>query len=292
MADRKIASMKKKLAPRKPKPTKAPGKPDPKFLDRLSKALRDEMAAAGTPGPETPPAAKARRVPDDPEPGAASPARPAAGDPDTAPAARRGTGKTTGAAAPRAGSKAARDGKKASNAGGKARASGKDRRAALLKELKSLLEELDEEGLDFLLEQAHVHRYNMEVERLNEAEERREAGRAEAVSVRAGKRPATGKTAPARVPPLRIERSQDGETYHVVSGGRYKMFAAEEMLALVRIAHANPDAAEAGRGLYRWMSRERTDALADLGFAGPSDPGLAALAALLRKSFAAPPKRV
>lgn len=282
--DRKIASMKKKLAPRKPKPTKAPGKPDPKFLDRLSKALRDEMAAAGTPGPETPPAAKARRVPDDPEPGAASPARPAARNPDTAPAARRGAGKAASKTAPRSGGEAAR-------AGGKAAGAAKDRRASLLKELKSLLEELDEEGLDFLLEQAHVHRYNMEVERLNEAEERREAGRAEAVSVRAGKRPAAGKTVSARVPPLRIERSQDGQTYHVVSGGRYKMFAAEEMLALVRIAHANPDSAEAGRGLHRWMSRERTDALADLGFTGPSDPGLGALAALLRKSFSAPPKR-
>ena len=291
MADRKIASLKKKLAPRKPKPTKAPGKPDPKFLDRLSRALRDEMAASGTPDTETLPTARTRRTADSPpsrEPGAV---RPAVRDPDTAPAARRGTGKAPGAAAPRAGSKAARAGEQDSNAGGKARAPGKGRRASLLKELKSLLEELDEEGLDFLLEQAHVHRYNMEVERLNEAEERREAGRAEAAAGRGGKRPAAGRPASARVPPLRIERSQDGQTYHVVSGGRYKMFAAEEMLALVRIAHANPDPAEAGRGLYRWMSRERTDALADLGFAGPSDPGLAALAALLRSSFAAPPKK-
>ncbi len=171
------------------------------------------------------------------------------------------------------------------------RASGKNRKAALLKELKSVIDELDEEGLDFLLEQAHVHRYNMEVERLNEAEERREASRSEAVGNRTGKKPASGGRAAARPPALRIERSQDGQTYHVVSAGRYKMFSAEEMLALVRIAHANPDAAEAGRGLHRWMSRERTDALADLGFAGPPDPGLAALAALLRKSFAAPPKR-
>jgi hypothetical protein len=153
------------------------------------------------------------------------------------------------------------------------------------------LEELDEEGLDFLLEQAHVHRYNMEVERLNEAEERREASRSEAASARTGKRAAAGGRAAARAPSFRIERSQDGETYHVVSAGRYKMFSAEEMLALVRIAHANPDAAEAGRGLHRWMTRERTDALADLGIAGPSDPGLADLAALLRKAFAAPPRR-
>ncbi len=279
MADRKIASLKKKLAPRKPKPTKAPGKPDPKFLDRLSKALRDEMEAAGTPDPGAASAVRARRAPDTPAPRAAGPSPAAVREPEDAVAPRRGTGK------------AARGGGKASTAGGKARAPVKGRRTALLKELKSVLEELDEEGLDFLLEQAHVHRYNMEVERLNEAEERREASRSETAAGRTGKRAAAGGRSATRAPSFRIERSQDGETYHVVSAGRYKMFSAEEMLALVRIAHANPDAAEAGRGLHRWMSRERTDALADLGFAGPSDPGLAALAALLRKSFAAPPKR-
>jgi len=259
MADRKISSLKKKLASRKPKSTKAPGKPDPKFLDRLSKALREEMAGTGSAAFEDSPAVLDRRAPVPKAPAAAS-----------ARAARPAEPRS-----PRAGSKAP--------------GSGKDRRAALLKELRSVLAELDEEGLDFLLEQANVHRYNMEVERLNQAEERRETSRSEARA--AGSRQGRGKAPATRTPPLRIERSQDGETYHVVSAGRYKMFSDQEMLALVRIAHANPDPAEAGRGLYRWMTRERTDALADLGFAGPSDPGLAALAALLRKSFAAPPKR-
>lgn len=286
MADRKTASLKKKLAPRKPKITKAPGKPDPKFLDRLSEALRAELEGAGPPAAAPAAVDRFPPAPEAPTTAIRPPSRgrdktpPASVDKPAsrsekkspkgaAPTACRGAGKAPGAASPRAGAVAA--------------GAGKNRRAALLKELKSLLEELDEEGLDFLLEQAHVHRYNMEVERLNEAEERREAGRAEAG--------AAGGRAASRTPPLRIERSRDGETYHVVSGGRYKMFSAEEMLALVRIAHANPEDAVAGRGLYRWMSRERTDALADLGFAGPSDSGLAGLAALLRKSFAAPPKR-
>lgn len=276
MADRKTASLKKKLAPKKPKSTRAPGKPDPKFLDRLSEALRAELEGAGSPAAEpsqvgrTPSTTKAPAAPEAPA---------------------RGRGKTPAAPVEEP---VSRSPEKAPNRAApekkKPTAAGTSRRGALLKELKSVLEELDEEGLDFLLEQAHVHRYNMEVDRLNEAEERREASRAEAPA-RGGKRAAAGTTASARVPSLRIERSKDGNTYHVVSGGRYKMFDAEEMLSLVRIAHANPDPAEAGRGLYRWMSRERTDALADLGFAGPSDPGLGALAALIRSSFAAPPKR-
>ena len=266
---KKPASLKKKITVRKPKKTRAPGKPDPKFLSRLSRAMAESRQL-----PEEEEVAPKRA----PLTGTAEPPpRPAAGKVSPAESRAKPAGGPAKVRTPRP--------------GGKAPASGKDRRAGLLKELKSLLAELDEEGLDFLLEQAHVHRYNMEVERLNDAEERRENGRSAPRA--ASRKTGSGKaSAPVpKSPSLRIERSQDGNTYHVVSGGRYKMFASDEMLALVRIAHANPDSAEAGRGLHRWMTRERTDALADLEISGPSDPGLAALAALLRRSFAAPPKK-
>lgn len=239
--------------PKEASARKAPGKADPRFMDRLSEAIREELlstervakkadAANRGRGPAAP--VEAREVP------AGRAAAPAAVEGPTAPA------------------------KPAKPAAAKAR------RAALLNELKALLDELDEEGLDFLLEQAQVHRYNMEVRRLNEAQERRRAGRPSA----------SGAAAP-RPSPLRVERSEDGQTYHIVSEEHYKMFTAEEMLALVRIAHANADPAEGARGLYRWLARERSDALADLGLKGPGSPGLADLAELLKRSFAPPPKR-
>lgn len=164
------------------------------------------------------------------------------------------------------------------------RASAKAGRAALLKELKALLDELDEEGLGFLLEQARVHRYNMEVDRLNAARERGGADRPDGGPAAAG--------SPASRPSsLRVERSEDGQTYHIVSEEHYKMFTAEEMLALVRIAHASPDPAEGARGLRRWLSRERSDALIDLGLERDAGRGLVDLGELLRRSFAPPPKR-
>lgn len=242
MAVRKESSTGKKAStaskpagaiPKKPAATKAkkaPGKADPRFMDRLSEAIREELLSSGRGVPRAEAEIRSR--------GDAAPAE------APAPAARQAAPAKPAAA--------------------------KARRAALLKELKALLDELDEEGLDFLLEQAQVHRYNMEVERLNEAQERRRGGRPS---------------------PLRVERSEDGQTYHIVSEEHYKMFTSEEMLALVRIAHANADRAEGARGLYRWLSRERSDALADLGFKGPGSPGLADLAELLRRSFAPPHKR-
>ncbi len=265
MASKKAPGSKKKTGRKRAAP-RAPGKSDPQFLSRLSRAIEEEFASPQVPrnaaaGVSPEPA----RNPARPSENRAAVTPPAAGKKAGSPADReKPAGKPSRAATTRKGSK--------------------DRRTLLVRELTDLLKELDEEGLDFLLEQAHVHRYNMEVERLNEAEERRTASRPEA------KGKAVSRAAP-RPPSLRIERSQDGNTYHVVSGGRYKMFSAEEMLALVRIAHANPDGFEAGRGLHRWMVRERMDAISDLGISGPSDPSLSVLAGILRTSFAKPAPR-
>lgn len=251
MARAKKGASKRTAGKKRKTPGAAPGKSDPGFLTRLSKAIHDEYeAAAKTPS-------RPVRGPASDEPAPSSPAEEVSAPRVTrskaaAPASGTGSGKTK---------------------------PGKNRRPALLQELKKLIEELDEEGLEFLLEQAHVHRYNMEVERLNEAEERKAA--------REGDGGPSGGPAP-REPSLRIERSKDGNTYHVVSAGRYKMFSADEMLALVRIAHSNPAPEEAARGLHRWMSRERIDALADLGISGPADPSLLALSRLIVKTFAKP----
>lgn len=256
MALAKKGASKRTAGKKRKKTGAAPGKPDPGFLTKLSKAIHDEYEAATT-----------------------TPSRPVRGPAMDEPALS--TPEEEGPSAPRA--KRPKAEAPASGTKHDKTKPGKERRPALLQELKKLIEELDEEGLDFLLEQAHVHRYNMEVERLNEAEERKAA--------REGGGASSGGSAP-RAPALRIERSKDGNTYHVVSAGRYKMFSADEMLALVRIAHGNPNTEEAARGLHRWMSRERIDALADLGISGPSDPSLQTLSRLIVKTFAKPqPKK-
>lgn len=238
---------------KRPAARKAPGKADPRFMDRLSEAIRDELLSSERGQPEAEAASRGRG------PAASAEAHEAQAERAATPAAVEG---------PAAPAKPAKP------------AAAKARRTALLNELKALLDELDEEGLDFLLEQARVHRYNMEVRRLDVAQERRRAGR-----------PAASEAAALRPSPPRVERSEDGQTYHVVFEEHYKMFTAEEMLALVRIAHANADPAEGARGLYRWLARERSDALADLGLKGPGSAGLADLAEVLKRSFAPPPKR-
>jgi hypothetical protein len=148
-------------------------------------------------------------------------------------------------------------------------------------ELVALLPELDEEGLAFLLEQAKVHLHNMEIDRLQ---------RAETLSVQRGsksgsKRPSTGIGRRSATPGFRVERADDGETYHLVSGGVWKMFTDAEMAAIVTIVRGEGDEAELARRLHSWFERERRDALSDF-FLG-SEPGTLTLELVrtLRKTF-------
>lgn len=165
--------------------------------------------------------------------------------------------------------------------------------AALSKELAGLLPSLDEEGLAFLVEQARVHLRNMEIDRLNaeiEADEARSS--ADAGDGPPGGGGARGKRKKAAVPgdvrrraDFRIERSATGSSYHVISGGKWKMFTDDEMLAMVKICSSDDDVREVTDRLYTWLDAERPDAFADLELEGPHDPKMAELVELLRAKF-------
>ena len=90
-------------------------------------------------------------------------------------------------------------------------------------ELLALLPELDEEGIAFLLEQARVHRYNMEVDRLNAIADRAAEDDEPDAPGGSSRAPVAARSA------LRLERSKDGSTYHIVCGPVWKMFTAEEI---------------------------------------------------------------
>ncbi|HTX73953.1 MAG TPA: hypothetical protein VMC79_14065 [Rectinemataceae bacterium] len=184
--------------------------------------------------------------------------------------------------------KKVRSAKKAPSTGG-ARGQRKPKvDSPVLAELLELLPQLDEEGLAFLLEQAHVHRYNMEVQRLNEATERAQE-RAKAGSGQG--RSSAPRAQSAGEEAMSIKRSADGMTYHVVAGGKWKMFSADEMAALVRITRSGDERPEVSRRIYAWLDRERRDALDDLGIGKPPSPRLAELVRVLSESFAPPSAR-
>ena len=164
---------------------------------------------------------------------------------------------------------------KATKAAREAQAKAADEaKAQLLKDLKAILGKLDAEGLAFLLEQARVHLYNMEADRLDALRDSMAAGAS-----------GTGKPAAS---PLRIERSESGSSYYVVQNGAYIMFSPPEMAMMARLAHGNADDNDACQALSKWLEKERSDALSELWRPVQSGHPLAALVAVLRKTFKKP----
>ena len=143
-------------------------------------------------------------------------------------------------------------------------------------ELEALLPKLDEAGVAFLLEQAQVLLHNREVDQLQRNEASKE-DKARSPSARGAK----GQTETG----FRVERADDGETYHLVSGGLWKMFTAGEMAAMVAIARGDSGESEAARRLHVWLERERRDALADFSLGMESGPATRELVRALKAAF-------
>jgi len=166
-----------------------------------------------------------------------------------------------------------------------------DKKEALLKELAELLPQLDEEGLQFLLDQGRIHLYNMKVAELQALAE----GMAEhPVSSKAGRSSSSPKQkedSPASGPVFQIKAGSGGGSYHVVYQGKWKVFSDTEMLQMVRMVSGpsgeggQGSSSEKARRLYQWLRKERADVFQDIPFQGPTDPLFIEFVSLLQKTF-------
>jgi hypothetical protein len=167
---------------------------------------------------------------------------------------------------------------------------------ALARELSSLIPKLDARGLQFLIEQARIHLYNMQVDQLNESIEysaAMEARRTDAGAVKSGggrtgtgknvKAGKTGKTADV----MRIEKSESGSSFYIVFRGQWIMFSRDEIIRLVNIVSAPVTDLEVREHLFDWFERERRDVFAAIPIADKFDERLKNLTALLKKNFRA-----
>ncbi|MDR1836737.1 MAG: hypothetical protein LBQ89_03665 [Treponema sp.] len=145
----------------------------------------------------------------------------------------------------------------------------------LAKELKSLIPKLDEEGLAFLVKQAQVHLYNMQVDALNKTivkdEERK-------------------KTSPVKRKIKgggfnEIKMSESGSSYYIVYGNESMIFNNDEMTTLVKIAFSEGTELEVRERLYNWLSAERGDLLYTASIGSKFDDKLKELVFLLKDNF-------
>jgi hypothetical protein len=132
-----------------------------------------------------------------------------------------------------------------------------------------------------------IDRLNAEIEESESAVEAVAAGRGKTGKGKGGESGGmAGQGREAKLADFRIERSPSGASYHIVNGGKWKMFTDDEMLAMVKIAQSKDRVLEVSERLHRWLSDERPDAFVDLDIGDRFDPRMKDLVAILRKKFA------
>jgi len=166
----------------------------------------------------------------------------------------------------------------------------------LADELISFIPSLDEEGLSFLVSQAYIHLHNMEIDRQEAEDAVADAEAAEAEAAGLGKTGKSGKPASGRKRAdalradqspanFRIERSSSGSSYHIISGGKWKMYNEGEMMRIVTIVSSADPLIEVTERLHNWFMEERPDTFADLEIGDNHDPKMQELVLFLRKKF-------
>jgi hypothetical protein len=138
-------------------------------------------------------------------------------------------------------------------------------RERLQRLLYESIAQMDEEGLVFLLRQAHILSSNANTERINR----------EIDAYKLARGPAPEPETPAGS--ATIEMSPDGKSYFLAIGGARKVLAREELGAIVRVCLGAVDRDVGVRNLFRALGRERGDILVDAKISGPGSPHLAAL---------------
>jgi hypothetical protein len=148
-------------------------------------------------------------------------------------------------------------------------------KASLAGELRSLIPRLDEEGLRFLIEQAEVHLYNMQVDELNDTVTRNAAAKTAASKTPAKKTKGE----------MRIAASETGSSVYIVYNEKWVMFSQAEMVRLVKIVNGPGADLEIRERLFNWFDRERGDIFETIPIADKFDDLLKKVVTLLKKSF-------
>ncbi len=183
-----------------------------------------------------------------------------------------------------AGTKQGKAGKRAGakRAGGgsarKVAAAASPQRVRLKTMLSEAIEQIDEEGLLFLLRQANVLIHNQKVDEVN-----RELAELSEKPGRPGS--GGGRTGRASTEVVSVEESGDRAAIFLTLGNVRKVLNHEELKRLVRICYAAESKTDALQQLYTVLVRERSDILKDAGIRSAANPFVEGLFYALRKKY-------
>jgi hypothetical protein len=144
--------------------------------------------------------------------------------------------------------------------------------------LAEAIEQIDEEGLLFLLRQANVLIHNQKVDEVNRelAELPAKPGRASSSGRAAGRGPQAV---------VAVDDSGDRSAVFLTLGNVRKVLSREELKRLVRICYTAESKSDALLQLYTVLVRERSDILKDSGIRSAANPLVEGLFYALRRKY-------
>jgi hypothetical protein len=150
-------------------------------------------------------------------------------------------------------------------------------RIKLEKDLKGLVGKINDEGLVFLLKQAHVILHNMQVDMINQDIVDLESSKKRGKPQKAVKEDSR--------PLAEIKPATDNKSFIIVMNNARKIFSLQEMKSLVAICEAAKSGTDGASRLYSWFTQNRKDVLGDVGIGNARHPLLVVLYDLVKRSY-------
>ncbi len=129
----------------------------------------------------------------------------------------------------------------------------------MIKQLTAILNDLNEEGLLFLIRQAQILQYNIHVDKVNE----QKAG-------------SSTKQEPPQYDKFSMEivEGENNRHFILVINNARNFFTLDEMKKIVKLCHVSSDSKDASGRLHQWFSKFRKDVIIDTKITGVNDPAL------------------
>ena len=145
----------------------------------------------------------------------------------------------------------------------------------LQNELIKLIKTIDREGLLFLIQQANVLKYNMEVDKINK-EKSKIIYQGLIVPKKDSKKSGT------RVQIIPCEKKN---FYIIEIDAIRKFFSIEDFKGIVKVAQSTGEKIEKAGRLYNWLDRERRDILIDCKIGNKKDPRLQEIIKVIKSKY-------
>jgi hypothetical protein len=150
-------------------------------------------------------------------------------------------------------------------------------RLSLAKELISLVPKLDSEGLAFLIKQARIHQYNMQINELGKAARAVDTASARSKAIKGLTKKPSSKTA--------IKIDATGTGYYLRYSNSGVILSKDEMVQLVKLVNSSSSQTEIGNRLFNWFYNERRDIFQLIPIADKNDKILVNIAEVIKKNF-------